>query len=79
MISSWAALLFAAIAIAALGVGLYLLAWHRGYLAGSADHRFDKLPVDPPWTPPPSEGEFLSELLERERQNEPPRKYQREK
>jgi hypothetical protein len=77
MISSWAALLFAAIGTAILGIGLYLLAWHRGYLAGLHE-RVSRLPGDP-WRPP-TEAEFLSELIEAERKKpEPPRKYQREK
>jgi hypothetical protein len=59
-----------------LGIGLYLLAWHRGYVAGRSDH-IGGLPGDA-WRPP-SEAEFLAELIEAERQKpEPPRKYQRE-
>jgi hypothetical protein len=76
MISPWAALLFAALGIGVLGVGLYLLAWHRGYSRGLGE-RIGRLPGDA-WKPSSSE-EFMAELLDRERKNEPPRKYQREK
>jgi hypothetical protein len=72
-LASW--LLTVAVAVV-LGVGLYLLAWHRGYTAGLAA-RIEYLPVNPPWVPP-SEGEFMGELLDDLRRNEPPRKYRRE-
>jgi len=76
MISSWAAWVLTVGTAAVLGVGLYLLAWHRGYVAGLGD-RIDRLPVDPPWEPPSSD-EFTSELFEDQRQNEPPQRYRRE-
>jgi hypothetical protein len=58
-----------------LSVGAYLLGHHNGYLAGLRD----RLETHPdPWHPP-SEAEFLAELIEAERlKPEPPRKYQRE-
>jgi hypothetical protein len=77
MISSWAAWILSAGVTIVLGVGLYLLAWHRGYLAGRSNY-IGSLPGDA-WKPP-TEAEFLAELIEAERKKpEPPRKYQREK
>jgi hypothetical protein len=61
---------------ALLGVGLYLLAYHRGYVAGLGDS-IDRIPVDPPWEPP-SSTEFMSELFEDQREDEPPQRYRRE-
>jgi hypothetical protein len=82
MISSWAAWVLTIGAVGVLGVGLYLLAWHRGHTAGLAD-RFDAISGDPETHPPgypfppepmvsprrrlPSEDEFLSELIEHPR------------
>jgi hypothetical protein len=76
MISSWAAWILTMLGWAGVSVGVYLLGFHRGYLAGLRD----RLEAHPdPWTPP-SEAEFLAELIEAERlKPEPPRKYQREK
>jgi len=76
VISAWAAILFSSISIAILGIGLYLYAWHRGYVAGQADS-FDDLPVGPPWRPP-TEADFMEELLENERRKPAPEKYRRE-
>lgn len=73
MISTWAAILFSAIA---LGVGLYLLAWHRGHVAGLSN-RIDRLPVDPPWSPP-GQAEFTEELQKARRDQHTPEKYRHE-
>jgi hypothetical protein len=74
VIPAWAAFLTCGVFVL-LGVGLYLLAWHRGYVAGRAV-RIEEIPGNP-WAPP-SEAEFM-ELLERERrQPDEPRKYRRE-
>lgn len=75
MIPPWAAFLTVG-AFVLLGIGLYLLAWHRGYLAGLHE-RVARLPGNP-WRPP-SESEFLSELLKSERlKPDTPKKYRRE-
>jgi hypothetical protein len=60
-----------------LSVGAYLIGHHRGYVAGRSNY-IGSLPGDA-WKPP-TEAEFLAELIEAERKKpEPPRKYQREK
>lgn len=76
MITPWWAWALTVGTSVVLGVGLYFLAWRRGYIAGRAD-RINDLPVNPPWIPP-SETEFMAELLGAERRQDKPQKYRRE-
>jgi hypothetical protein len=87
MISSW---LMWALTIGIgviLGIGMWLLAYHRGYIDGLGDG-IDRLPVDPPWSPPsiPPQGHpywgqaaakdyFMEELLKAERRQPEIQKY----
>jgi hypothetical protein len=76
MISSWAAWALTLAGFVSLSVGAYLIGRHKGYILGRAN-RIGEIPGNP-WRPP-SEAEFLAELIEAERlRPEPPRKYRRE-
>ena len=77
MTPTWAAWVLTVGIAAILGVGLYLFAWHRGYVAGRLRERLAASSDVQDWTPP-SEAEFMAELLEHRRQNAPPERYRLE-
>jgi hypothetical protein len=56
-----------------LAIGAYLLGHHRGYVAGRRT-RLEDIPGDP-WRRPPTEADFMSELLEAERRKPEIQKY----